>query len=380
MKKIVSDILLAFMLLSLASCAREPLYLHRDALLNMDLNITGMDIQTLWTYEAGYDPEEEWIYGWDDDDYALFGPMGYSDMNEFQIRRYFLGSNPLANHSTVRRDFMQGTTFKGSFNFGYYDILAWNEVKPGDYSQAIVINEALDSVVAYTGETKVIVPAYPGTKATRAFNQPEALFSGYLKGLEITDSPDDYTWNEKEQCYEKSIQMDLQPVAYIYLVQFVLHHNSGKIALIQGDSNLSAMSAGVCLNTGVTLDEAVTVNYQTRFKKEITNKRTGEIVDVIGGKLTTFGMCGMNPSKVVTRTDLTDDPARHYLDLNVTFYNGMDSTMIFDVTDKIRERYRGGIITIDIDLNDVRIPTRPGGSGFEAVVKDPKKEEYEIII
>lgn len=381
MKMTLSRTLLAAaILLGAVSCSREPLHLHHERRVNMNLMLTGTDINTMWTYEAGYDLEREWLYGWDTEDNSLFGPMGYADMDEFQIRRYFLGDDPNAKHTSVRRDVMKGTTFRSTYQFGFYDMLAWNDIRYNDFSQAIIIRESLDSVVAHTGETKVVVPSYPGTRASRAFNQPEALFSGYVRGVEVTDNREDYTWSEEEQCYVKKVQFDLQPVTYIYLVQFVLHHNEGKVSLIQGDSNLSAMSSGVCLNTGVTLDDAVTVNYKTRLKKGVKDKKTGEVVDVIGGKLTTFGLCGMNPTKVNTKADLPEDRNRHYVDLNVTFYNGLDSTMVFDVTDKIRERYRGGVITIDIDMSKVKVPSRAGGSGFDAVVKEPTEEEFEIII
>ncbi len=58
------------------------------------------------------------------------------------------------------------------------------------------------------------------------------------------------------------------------------------------------------------------------------------------------------------------------------FYNGMDSTFVFDVTDQVRERYKGGVITVELDMDTVPIPKRSGGSGFDAVVKDYEYEEY----
>ncbi|MBP9997810.1 MAG: hypothetical protein KBS67_01060 [Bacteroidales bacterium] len=377
----LKTLMAAALLLSLVSCAREPvLYLHRDCLIDLNLKVTGADIRTLWNYEPGYDFEREWVYGWDAEDERIFGPMGYAEMNEFQLRRYYLGHQAGARHTEVRKDYIEGPSFQGSFSFGYYDLLSWNEIRTVGYGQSIRLKESLDSVVAYTGETRVSVPEYPGTKATKAFNQPESLFSGYMESLAVTDNPNDYSWNEEKMCFEKIISLELQPVTYIYLVQFVLHNNEDRITMIQGDSNLSAMSSGVCLNSCVTLDEAVTVNYYTRFKKGVKIAQTGETVDVIGGKLTTFGMCGMNPTKVSTKAELPDEFNRHFLDVNVTFLNGLDSTMVFDVTDKVKERFRGGVITIDLDVNDIKIPVRPGGSGFDAVVKDPMKEQYEIII
>jgi hypothetical protein len=52
------------------------------------------------------------------------------------------------------------------------------------------------------------------------------------------------------------------------------------------------------------------------------------------------------------------------------FNNGMDSTFVFDVTKQVKERYKGGVITVELDMDTVPIPQRSGGSGFKAVVKD----------
>ena len=83
----------------------------------------------------------------------------------------------------------------------------------------------------------------------------------------------------------------------------------------------------------------------------------------------TFGICGLNANRV-SRADEYVDEERHYLDVQMQFYNGMDSTLVFDVTDQVRQRYKGGVITVELDLDTVPIPKRKGGSGFNAVVKD----------
>ena len=98
-------------------------------------------------------------------------------------------------------------------------------------------------------------------------------------------------------------------------------------------------------------------------------KKLGEDVDIIGGRLMTFGICGQNANRI-TRTEESFDGQHHTLDLLMQFYNGTDSTFVFDVTDQVRKRYKGGVITIEMDLDTIPIPRRKGGSGFNAVVKD----------
>lgn len=69
---------------------------------------------------------------------------------------------------------------------------------------------------------------------------------------------------------------------------------------------------------------------------------------------------------------------RNYLEVKMQFYNGMDSTMVFDVTDQVKERYKGGVITIHLDCDTISIPSRTGGSGFDAVVKEIEDVTYEF--
>lgn len=145
------------------------------------------------------------------------------------------------------------------------------------------------------------------------------------------------------------------------------------------------MARNVNLNTGKTGEDAITVNFNMRLKQD-KELKSGEKVDIIGGKVLTFGIPKLNPSRLNTRAyreslskvrdaDLNN---RHYLDLKLQFYNGKDSTMVFDVTDQVRRLYRGGVITIDLDMDKVPVPVRPGGSGFDAVVKDFEEKQWEF--
>jgi hypothetical protein len=161
--------------------------------------------------------------------------------------------------------------------------------------------------------------------------------------------------------------MVLEPVTYIYLTQVILHHNNGRVTSTDGSSNLSGMARSVVLNTGVAGSDAITVYYNTRMKKDC--KKDGELVDIIGGRLMTFGICNLNANRVSRGVDIKDGK-RHYMDCTMQFNNGMDSTFVFDVTDQVRKLYKGGVITVELDMDTVPIPQRSGGSGFNAVVKD----------
>ena len=390
--------ILALLLTSplLMGCVREPpLYLHEGGSdVTMKLPKVDLSLKVMWNYlfkyGVEYDWEAEWVYGWDDTDLQLFGSLGYSaEPNTFDIRRYYTGDVALGKHSAPYKHFITGTDLAAKYDFGFWDILVWNDIQTSDGVQSVRIDETTtyDEVTANTGQT-MHSAMYNAPAYTRAFYQPEELFAGYESGIEINKNLDGFTYDAENDIWVRQLEMELQPVTYIYLLQVILRHNNRNgriITSIDGNANLSGMARSVTLNTGVTGKDAITVNTNVRLKQDVDDKK-GEKVDVVGGKILTFGIPKINPTRLDTRayeeslkkvgeTDLNN---RHYLDVNMQFYNGMDSTFVFDVTDQVRKLYRGGVITVELDMDHVPVPVRPGGSGFDAVVKDFDEKEWEF--
>ena len=328
-------ILISLLLLTFIGCKREPvLHLYDTIEVDFDLPIIDLSLEVYWDYEMSYDVHydwrAEWYYGWD--------------------------------------DVIYGTNFQGRYNWGYWDILLWNDVNTIDGVQSLNFDEAtsLDYVTAFTNQT--MQPSrYHAPRFTRSFFAPEPLFSSYTQGIEIDPSLKDFEYDPVRNVYVKRLNMVLEPVTYIYLTQIILHHNNGRITAVDGSSNLSGMARSVVLNTGKAGSDAISVNYNTRLKKDCLKNL--ELVDIVGGRLMTFGICNENGNNISRAADVQDG-VRHYMDCTMQFYNGMDSTFVFDVTDQVRKLYKGGVITVELDMDTVPIPLRPGGSGFDAVVKE----------
>ena len=371
---------LVLVLLALSSCQRvPPLHLHREKHVDFLLPMVQLDLLVYWSYDLDYDWRTEWTYGWDDYDREFFGEIGYTEPSIFDLRRYYLADQPGSNHTTVDEFVVNGNRFKARYLFGYHDILVWNQIEDKGGAQSLVLDEVttLDSIMAFTNMG--ITPSrYEAPVYDRAFYQPEELFAGYARDVYISDDIKDYDhYDEETATYYKQIDMELHPVTYIYLTQVRLHNNRGRIEGVDGEANMSGMARGVTLNTGIANRDAVTVHYNVRFKRDCIISQTGEHVDVAGGRCLTFGIPNQNSSRV-TRVDEVKDRSRHYMDVNFLFNNGMDSTFVFDVTDQVRKRYKGGVITIDLDVDTIPLPSRAGGSGFDAVVKEFEEEQYEF--
>ena len=381
-------------LLILLSCQREPdLHLHNDSAdITMDMPAVDFDLSVYWDYifniDVEYDWKAEWVYGWDDADKSLFGDIGYTDPTAFEIRRYYTHDVPMAEHEAPYKHHITGSSLFARYNYGYWDILAWNDIQTADGIQSIRIDEesSYDYVLAHTGQS--MIPTRYETHYTRAFYQPEELFSAYERGIEINRNLDNFEFDKERNCWVRKLKMVLQPVTYIYLIQVILHNNNrnGRIVTsTDGNANLCGMARTVTLNTGITGDDAITVHFNARMKKDVITK-SNETVDIIGGKVLTFGIPKLNPNTLSTRAYTeslqkvrsADLGNRHYFDVTMQFRNGMDSTFVFDVTDKVRKLFRGGVITLELDMDTVPVPTRKGGSGFDAVVKDFEEKQWEF--
>ena len=377
----------------MTGCERRPiLHLHQGGA-DVDLNLptVDLDLKVIWDYlfkyNVEYDWETEWLYGWDNTDHEQFGPLGYTEPSAFEMRRYFTGNVPFGPHNAPYKHNVSGRYVHAKYNFGFWDILAWNDIHTADGVQSVRIDESTtyDYVTAYTGQT-MNPSMYHAPKYSRSFYQPEELFAGYESGIEINKNLDGFIFDEERECWVRQLEMELQPVTYIYLVQIILRNNNRngrKVTSIDGNADLSGMARSVNLNTGITGDDAITVNFYMRMKQDLTDKNNNR-VDIIGGKALTFGIPKLNPSKLSTRAYLeslekvkeADLNNRHYVDVKMQFYNGKDSTLVFDVTDQVRRLFRGGVITVDLDMDKVPVPHRSGGSGFDAVVEDFEEKEW----
>lgn len=359
-------------IVSLTSCYREPpLHLYDWGL---QFPMVELRLDIYWNYENNlgidYDWRSEWYYGWDEEDRRIFGELEYVVPNRFFLRRYYTGDVPYGSRIYKREAYVIGKVFRSEYDWGYWDFLAWNDVETIDGVQSLHFQEpdSIDKpVIAFTNQTMYPV-RYHAPKFLHSFWQPEQLVSACEEGVEINKDLRGFEFDPVENIWIKTLRMMLEPITYIYLPQIILHHNNGNVVSVPSSSNLSGMARSTNVNTGVAGTDAIAVSFNMRLKNDIEWK-TGEMVDIIGGRLMTFGICGQNANRI-SRAEESFDKERHYIDVQMQFYNGMDSTFVFDVTDQVRKRYKGGVITIEMDLDTIPIPRRKGGSGFNAVVKD----------
>lgn len=366
-----------FFIFTIASCEIEPeLHLHGKEADVSFKPVIDLNLEVYWDYElvygVVYDWQNEWYYGWDERDEEIFGTLGYVEPNVFQIRRYHTGMVKYGPHKRPLEDMINGYHYRAKYDWGFWDLLLWNDIRTLDGVQSLIFDEntSYEYVTAYTNQT--MNAAHYNAKYSRSFYQPEPLFAAYERGIEINEDMTGFRFDSINNVYVKTLEMQLEPITYIYLTQVILHHNNGRVTNVDGNANLSGMARTVCVNDGVAGSDQITVNYNNRFKKNCS--KNGELVDIAGGRLLTFGMCNINANRVGRSSRLgptrVDDGVHHYMDVTFQFNNGKDSTLVFDVTDQVQTRYKGGVLTVELDMDTVPIPNRSGGSGMDAVVED----------
>ena len=381
--------LTALLMLCIVSCIEPPLHLPGQ---NLEMMIPQVETEMEVVWDIDVDFTTDWYYGWDVKDDSLWGNIGYTRPTGYEVHRYYKGDKPRRKHLSDDAFSIRSNRFRRYFQFGYYDMLFYSEIDSKDGTQVVVMHETLDSVTATTTGTRglskgILDMTRAGTSqddgAIGLLNQPEIFYGAYPEDIYISYNLDDYDYDPVENIYIKHLETKLRPLVYIYLVQLILYNNDdGKIKGINGNSALSSMASSTNVNTGHTGNSPAVIYFNTRMKKDLTVK--GRKSDVIGGKLTTFGLCDNEPcvrSKAQyagSRTTL-----KNYLYFDLIWNNGGVKTYQFDVTDQCHAQAHGGILTVWIDCSELT-PPDPGpsskGSLFIPTVEDYDEVVWEIEI
>ena len=408
----LSKVIVIAIISTMTSCIEPPLKLPAQEVL-IDMPMVLVDLDVIWDLDTDW--SSQWYYGWDEKDRELWGEIGYPIPSSYEIRRYYLGEKPSVPHTNVDAFTIYGTHFRRTYEFGYYDMLIWSNIDSEDGTQVVTvdeenINEVTASTTISRGMNRVTTTTTltPGTSVltsaansgessvvTALYNQPEIFYSAYPRDIHISRYKEDYDYyDEEEKCWVKQINCDLDPLVYIYLVQVIIYNNDGRRVGCSGDNAISSFSSGTSVNTGHTWNKPVMVYYGSRFKKDIIFEhpdtlgiKQGELIDIIGGRLTTYGLCDMDSYSETKATSIyngTRTDLKNYLYVDVKFSNGAQATIEADVTKQCLEQAHGGIITVILDGNDIVVPPGPTPGGpsslFVPTVEDYDEVVYDLVM
>ena len=343
-----------------------PLHLRRLVETNVDLKME-FTVDMMWQV----DWETEWEFPWNE---TVLGPVGYSEPSGIRVHTYALGPDGERRSHQVYN--FHGTEGRVQVVTGVHDMLFHNNGSEVLLFQAeddladqhcytrIIANGLQDSHPVQTLQQK----AAGATKADDIWDsnesvafQPDELFSMYDPAYLISDNLDDYDFIDGR--YVLHIEGNIEPGTFIYLIQIRLKNNYGRVIGSMGGAALTGVAEGVNLMSRVTHAETVSVPFDVYLDRETDP-------DLLGARVLTFGIPNCNP---YNEASVAASTSEHYLVLNVTFESGSYKNIRIDITDKLRELPTGGVITLEVDVDDFPPgpddpPTPGGGGGFEALI------------
>lgn len=355
-------ILLIAMGMALAGCSIEPpLYLRRPVTTKVVL-ATNVNVNVMWQI----DWQARWVFAWNT---TVLGPLGYTDPASMRLHVYTQDEHgrPAAHavHNFVGRSATMDV-FVGTHNLLFHNndsesllFKADGELEPLHSYTRNISSGLKGSSPVYTTAQKAMGYTKAGEPEEEPVAlMPDGLFTLFDKNRVITDNPDDYEYEDGR--YVLKITGELYPATYIYLFQIKFLNNNGRVVGSSGGAAVTGVAQGVNLWTMESHQETVSVPmdvYMDRSK------------DMMGARVMTFGLPGCNPYDAASVAAARK--INHYLVLNITYSNGSWKNARFDVTDQMNALPLGGVIELDVDVDDV--PPEggsSGGGGFNALVSE----------
>lgn len=340
-----------------------PLHLRESvkAAIEMDAKV---NVTTMWQINWS----AQWTFRWD---VSVLGPLGYSEPTGMRVHVYALDSK--RQHKYHEELNFYGTSSNFPLFFGTYDLLFHN-----NDSGALQFRqeEGADDIVAFTRViSKGLKDAAPIQSVEQKTNprsearapeaepvilMPDDLFSLFDQNQEISEDLTKYEFIDGK--YVIRIEGELFPSTYIYLVQIKLVNNGDRVVGSAGGAALTGTSSSVNLRNRQTSPETASVMTDVYFDS---------VNDMLGARFMTFGIPGCNPYDAAS---VAASESTHFLVLNVSYGNGTYKNIRVDVTDQLRALPLGGVITLELDVNDFPPEGGGGGGGFEPLIDEWEQE------
>lgn len=352
--------------LLLPGCSVEPpLYLRKSASTKIVLS-TKVNVNVMWQVNWNV----VWTYPWNA---AVYGEVGYSVPASMRLHIYpHSADGSIQDHQTFN---FYGTSTELPIVVGTYDMLFHNndsEVllfeSDGDFGDIHCYTRTISSGLKESSPVKT-TKQKASTKAEVKAPQnepvtlmPDGLFVLYDSNRYVSDNLEDYELEDGK--YVLRISGELEPATFIYLFQVYLRNNNSRVVGSNGGAALTGMASGVNLRSRETDNTTVSVPMDVHYSMP---------KDMLGARVMCFGLPGWGPTGEEPVTKAYD--GSHVLVLNVTYNNGTWKNISVDVTDQVRSLPTGGVIELELDVDDFP-PEKgeSGGGGFDALIDNWKEE------
>ena len=354
------------------SCAIDPpLYLRQTAETQISL-ATKVNLSVMWQVHW----EAVWSYPWNA---SVYGPLGYSSPTSMRLHVYPHGADgQIQSHQTYN---FYGTDTELPIVVGTYDLLFHNndsEVllfhSDDDLGDIHCYTRTISSGLKESSPVLTIMQksSTKGDTKTPAAEpvvlMPDGLFVMFDERHVITDNLDDYEFVDGK--YVLRIEGELSPGTFIYLFQVHLLNNNGRVVGSNGGGAVTGVAAGVNINSLVSDVSTVSVPMDVHYDAA---------GDMLGARVVCFGIPGCNGYEEESVAKAAK--GENFLVLNITYNNGTWKNVCIDITNQFRELPTGGVIKIELDVNDFPPESSTSsGDGFNALIDEWDEETGEMTI
>lgn len=359
----MKKILVAFLVTAaVCSCYRKPLYLGEPV--ETDISVSAnMSIETIWDTDWKTNLRYEW-------DEELYGPIGYrSDFDYITGDFYRITSGD--REFSLSEQFKMNELTKINVTLGRtYDALFYSELNnnihsdsPGNEYFRVETQAAGSKVVKFDID-------YP------LMEQPDELFSEMKDKLLISPESGHYKKVERDGKIigVYNIDVTIVPVTYIYIFQFVFVDDDKSIPFITKDVTgltINGLARSKDLFTGKTFTDKAKI-----FTSDIKpGQWEGDSLRFVS-RILTYGL----PSDIAEGSSWSEqDDSKCQLGIELRTVSGEIRQGAVDITQIMRKKNKGGVITIVLKNSTINTDPSEGG-GFDINIGEWDDIETDIIL
>ena len=307
----------------------------------LSVSFKNPDLDLLW----GEDWKTDWQYDWDSSD-TTYGTLGYSTPEIFKGTIYNLDANTGKRYSNFFKLFGLNENPATLPSGGKYDMLLYNTDTEN------IIFQASDDFEKYTASTTITPFGFDSLGvAYKHLDEPDELLGALVTGVDLSKPSTD----------SMEIDVELNPYSIVYLIQVVILNNDDDQemqAIGASGITITGLSQGVDLFTRKTFDKTILITtedikpLQNHANVRLEDGTVVENADILAARMLTWGLPGINPMEPTKYGSKAAVVNQNFIGIEVTLRNGRPYTVSYEITEQLRNKPAGGVLTVSVDLKN----------------------------
>lgn len=347
------------LIFSILACERKPLYLQGDVALKINVQVEA-NIDVFWK-PAWRDSLK---YNWNEN---LYGPIGYTIPVSSNV--VIFNNGELISETTVQNG--KRELIDVELN-NTYDLLIYSK----EYSWINTYYEGGRYYVE-TPSTESRATKNEISKEYDTVTQPGEIFAMNKKEIYLSNDISDFeeVIENGKLVYVYNIDEMLEPVSYIYIIQFIVI-NDDNSPIIEAKDIANFTISGISTKKNMFTNTPV-----------YTGNKQISTFDIKPGQF--HGPDSLIFASRVTILDLLPDEVNsswtsqidylYYTNVDVETYNYGEVTGTKDITKQLRENPKGGVITVIILNSELKKQNPSGKNGFGIDLSEWKEHIFDVF-